>query len=110
MNQSSRKTKDFNRPTMRIFLDYFKPHMGLFVLDLSCALIASAVDLIFPLVARHAMYTMLPNKAFEAFFHVMIIVAVVALAWLSMRRDARRGCSGCCAQCQAARCDARRER
>ena len=58
---------------MRIFLDYFKPHMGLFVLDLSCALIASAVDLIFPLVARHAMYTMLPNKAFEAFFHVMII-------------------------------------
>ena len=39
---------------MRIFLDYFKPHMGLFVLDLSCALIASAVDLIFPLVARHA--------------------------------------------------------
>ena len=76
MNQSSRKTKDFNRPTMRIFLDYFKPHMGLFVLDLSCALIASAVDLIFPLVARHAMYHMLPDKEFETFFHVMIIVAI----------------------------------
>ncbi len=64
---------------MRIFLDYFRPHMGLFVLDLSCALIASAVDLIFPLVARHAMYSMLPNKAYEAFFHVMIIVAAAFL-------------------------------
>ena len=78
-NQSRRKPKDFSRPTMRIFLDYFKPHLGLFVLDLTCALIASAVDLIFPLVARHAMYHMLPDKAFEAFFHVMIIVAIAFL-------------------------------
>ena len=79
METSKGSTKDFSRPTLRIFLEYFKPHMGLFVLDLTCALIASAVDLIFPLVARHAMYSMLPNKAFEAFFHVMIIVAFAFL-------------------------------
>ena len=72
-------TKDFSRPTLRIFLEYFKPHMGLFVLDLTCALIASAVDLIFPLVARHAMYHMLPEKAFAAFFHVMVIVGIAIL-------------------------------
>ena len=68
--------KDFSKPTMSIFLSYFRPHMGLFVLDLSCALIASAVDLIFPLVARHAMYSMLPNKAYETFFTVMLIVGI----------------------------------
>ena len=79
MEQSKGNTKDFSRPTLRIFLEYFKPHMGLFVLDLTCALIASAVDLIFPLVARHAMYHMLPEKAFAAFFHVMIIVAIAFL-------------------------------
>ena len=55
MENSKGKTKDFNQPTLKVFLEYFKPHMGLFVLDLTCALIASAVDLIFPLVARHAM-------------------------------------------------------
>ena len=70
---------DFSRPTLRIFLEYFKPHMGLFVLDLTCALIASAVDLVFPLVARHAMYHMLPDKAFAAFFHVMVIVGIAFL-------------------------------
>jgi len=79
METSKGNTKDFNRPTLRIFLEYFKPHMGLFVLDLTCALIASAVDLVFPLVARHAMYHMLPDKAFAAFFHVMIIVGIAFL-------------------------------
>ena len=71
--------KDFSKPTMSVFLSYFRPHMGLFVLDLTCALIASAVDLIFPLVARHAMYHMLPDKAFAAFFHVMVIVGIAFL-------------------------------
>jgi ATP-binding cassette subfamily B protein len=33
-----------------------------------CAVIASAVDLTFPMVSRHAMYQLLPEKAFEAFF------------------------------------------
>lgn len=68
--------RDFSKPTIKIFLSYFKPHMGLFVLDLSCALIASLIDLAFPLVARHAMYTLLPDKAYAAFFEVMVIVAV----------------------------------
>ncbi len=79
MENSKGKTKDFNQPTLKVFLEYFKPHMGLFVLDLTCALIASAVDLIFPLVARHAMYHMLPDKAFAAFFHVMVIVGIAFL-------------------------------
>ena len=79
METSKGNTKDFNRPTLSIFLEYFKPHMGLFVLDLTCALIASAVDLVFPLVARHAMYHMLPDKAFAVFFHVMIIVGIAFL-------------------------------
>ena len=79
METSKGNTKDFSRPTLRIFLEYFKPHMGLFVLDLTCALIASAVDLVFPLVARHAMYHMLPDKAFAAFFHVMVIVGIAFL-------------------------------
>ena len=78
-SKANRQQKDFSKPTMSVFLTYFRPHMGLFVLDLSCALIASAVDLIFPLVARHAMYTMLPEKAFAAFFHVMILVGIAFL-------------------------------
>ena len=41
---------------------------------------------------------------------VAAVALVVTLAWRGMRRDARRGCSGCCAQCHTAGCAARRER
>ena len=60
----------------RTLISYFKPHMGIFILDMCCAVFVAAVDLAFPLVSRHAMYEMLPDKLYGAFFTVMGIVAV----------------------------------
>ena len=51
---------------MRIFLGYFRPHWKLFALDLFCALVASCIDLAFPLAARYGMYHLLPEIAVEA--------------------------------------------
>ena len=51
------KTKDFQtKSPLRIFLSYFKPHRGLFALDMICALLIALVDLAFPLISRTAMY------------------------------------------------------
>lgn len=75
MDKSLRK-KDFTKPILSVFISYFKPHRGLFALDLSCALVASLIDLAFPLVARRAMYDMLPGKEYQLFFRVMIIACV----------------------------------
>lgn len=77
--ESSGGLMNYSKSTMKVFLGYFKPHMGLFVLDLLCALAACIIDLSFPLVARHAMYSMLPDRAFGAFFQVMVIVAFAFL-------------------------------
>lgn len=71
--------KDYSKPIMRMFLSYFRPHWKLFALDLSCALLASLIDLTFPLVARRAMYDMLPDKAYETFFMVMAIFVAAFL-------------------------------
>ena len=72
--------KDFkNRGVIRIFLSYFKPHMKLFILDLVCAFAIALVDLAYPLVSRTAMYDLLPEKAYTAFF---VVMAVVVLAYL----------------------------
>lgn len=76
--------KDFFKSRLRIFLGYFRPHIGLFILDLSCALAASLIDIAFPLVARRAMYNMLPNQEYETFFHVMVIVAIAFLLRASL--------------------------
>lgn len=62
------------RSATAIFLSYFKPHLGLFFLDMFCALLVALVDLSFPLVSRYAMQQLLPEQAFRAFFSVVAIL------------------------------------
>lgn len=61
---------------LKTLVRYFKPHRKLFFLDMICAVLASLIELSFPVISRKAMYDMLPNKAFQTFFTVMAIVAV----------------------------------
>ena len=64
--------KDFkNRGYLRIFASYYKPHWKLFLLDMVCALLICIVDLLFPMVSRWSMQTLLPQKLFATFFAVM---------------------------------------
>ena len=73
-------TKDYQRKSpIAIFLSYFKNHKGLFATDMLCALLISAVDLLFPLVTRTALYDMLPNNMFKVFFVVMGIMVLCYL-------------------------------
>lgn len=67
--------KDYQtKSPLRIFFSYFKPHLRLFLLDMTCAILVSVIDLAFPLVSRSAMYDMLPNQLYRTFFVVMAIV------------------------------------
>ena len=71
------QTKDYqNRSLLRIFLSYFKPHLRLFLLDMSCAFTVSAIDLAFPLVTRSALYQLLPDKKYETFFVIMGVMVL----------------------------------
>ncbi len=65
-----------HKSMLQIFLHFFKPHMGLFILDMVCALFVSLVDLAYPLISRWAMYELLPQNAYQTFFVVMGIVVL----------------------------------
>ena len=70
-------TKDYQRKSpLMIFLSYFKNHKGLFAVDVLCAVGIAAVDLLFPLVTRSALYDMLPNQMYRTFFTVMAVVVL----------------------------------
>ena len=56
---------------LKLFASYYKPHWKLFLLDMVCALCICIVDLLFPMVSRWSMQTLLPQKLFAAFFGVM---------------------------------------
>ncbi len=70
-------TKDYQKKSpLMIFLSYFARHKKLFALDILCACGIAAVDLLFPMITRSALYEWLPNKMFEVFFTVMITVVL----------------------------------
>ena len=71
------RSKDFkNRSPLMIFLSYFRNHLGLFLLDITCALLIAAIDLAFPLVTRHALYELLPDQNYRTFFIIMVVVVL----------------------------------
>ena len=74
-------TLDFQRKKpLGIFLSYFRPHMGLFLLDMACALVIALIDLAFPYVSRLCMYDLIPENLYTAFFAVMgVMVAAYIL-------------------------------
>ena len=70
-------TKDYQEQSaLRIFLSYFKPHRGLFILDMICALIIALIDLAFPYISHWCMYELLPKSAYQTFFAVMAAVGI----------------------------------
>ncbi len=73
-------TKDYQRKGMfSIFLSFFKPHRGLFFLDMACALLVALVDLAYPVISRKAINTLLPNLQYKTFF---IVMGIVVLAYV----------------------------
>ena len=70
-------TKDYQKKSpLMIFLHYFKNHLGLFAIDVGCALLIAAIDLAFPLITRSALYDMLPQQMYRTFFIVMLVVVL----------------------------------
>ena len=75
------RTRDFhNQSLLSIFLSYFRPHMGLFVLDMACALMISCIDLLFPYVSRMCMYELIPESRYKAFFAVIAVLIAARMA------------------------------
>ncbi len=75
MEECNVTTEQYRKKSpLMIFLSYFKNHKRLFAIDVLCAVGISVVDLIFPLITRSALYDMLPNKMYQTFFTVMLIV------------------------------------
>ena len=66
--------KDYTKKPLSIFVDYIRDEKKLFILDMSCAVLVSAVDLVFPYVSKNAMQTYLPQRMFTTFFVVMLIL------------------------------------
>ena len=67
---------------IRRFFAYYKPHKGLFILDLMCAMAVAAVDVAFPMVTQYVLRTLLPamqadSRLLNTFLLVMASLVLV---------------------------------
>ena len=60
------------RGALREFAAFYKPHIGMFLLDMFCALIIALVDITFPVVTRKVLYDYIPNQALRTFILMML--------------------------------------
>ena len=88
-------TREFQqKKPLSILFTYFKPHRGLFILDLVCATVVALIDLAFPLVTRKSMYDLLPNQQYRTFF---IVMGVMMAAFIDSPPLSRPRCCDACA-------------
>lgn len=58
----------FDKPPLRIFAGYFRPHWKLFAADMCCASLIAGVDLAFPMMTKFTIERLLPSGRFGFFF------------------------------------------
>ncbi len=51
----------YNKDIFKSFLSYYRPNMRLFIIDMSCAFLMALIDLLFPMVSRHILGTIIPS-------------------------------------------------
>lgn len=60
---------------LKYFFSFYKPHLKLFIFDLSCAFIVSLCNLVYPSIARNIINIYVPNKE----LNMIIIFCIVLL-------------------------------
>jgi len=64
---------------LKKFLSYYKPYWKLFALDMSCAFLIAAIDLVFPLITRQFINDIIPNGKLRIFYIFIIALLILAV-------------------------------
>ena len=70
---------------IREFAHYYRPHLGMFLLDMACASVISLVDIFFPVFTRQVLYDYIPNQLMRTF----VLMALLMLGLFLLRTAAQ---------------------
>ena len=62
------------------FARYYKPHIGLFLLDITCATLVAAVDVAFPLLTNYLIKQLFPQIEETGSQHLVLLFAILIVA------------------------------
>lgn len=66
---------------LKRFISYYKPHIGLFILDMGVAVLSAVLSIFFPILTRALLKIYVPDKDVR-----MIVIALVAMLLIFMLR------------------------
>jgi ATP-binding cassette subfamily B protein len=75
---------NFDRPVLRIFASYYRPHWKLFSADMFCASLIAFVDLAFPMMTKYTIEKLLPGGIYRFFFimiGLMFLIYVIRMGF-----------------------------
>ena len=64
------------------FISYYRPHLGLFILDMVCAFLISASDLVLPMVTRNILNDVIPDKDLQLLLKLSLLLLVMYIVRL----------------------------
>ncbi|MDR1412186.1 MAG: ABC transporter ATP-binding protein/permease [Spirochaetaceae bacterium] len=76
--------RNFSSSPVKIFASYYRPHWKLFAADMFCALLISAVDLLFPMLTRYTLEKLLGQnllRLFAAMIALMVFIYILRLCF-----------------------------
>ncbi len=66
---------------LKRFVSYYKPHMRIFVLDMLASLVVALIGIVYPIVTREMLNTLIPNRNYK-----MIVAAGMVLLGIYLAR------------------------
>ena len=67
---------------LKRFFGYYRPHKGLLILDLSCAVLVSLIDIAYPVFTQYILRTLLPQMAVNSAL-VRVFVGLITAAFVA---------------------------
>lgn len=62
---------------LKRFISYYRPHIKLFILDISCAFMMAGIDLIFPQLTQRTLDQYIPNGQMQTLLIMILIMAAL---------------------------------
>ncbi len=62
---------------LKRFIKYYKPHRGLFILDMTVALLAAILAIFTPVITRSLLKVHIPNKDLHGIIVLLVVMAVI---------------------------------
>jgi len=64
---------------LKRFIRYYRPHRGLFILDMAVAVVSSVLAILFPYITRNLLRVHIPNRDLPLILRALVVMAAIYL-------------------------------